>query len=114
MVSMSIITLTMAMDIWDMPGMVTVMLPTDTDMDTPLATMDMVMVMDIMDMDTIMARGLLMPSRLLMLTMVMAMLMVMDMPTDITEYLSTPQSMELLLMPTMDTMDIIIKFVLEN
>merc|ERR1740124_449424 len=76
--------------------------------------MDMVMVMDIMDMDTIMARGLLMPSLLLMLTMVMAMLMVMDMPTDTTEYLSTPQSMDLLLMPTMDTMDIIIKFVREN
>merc|ERR1719483_734158 len=55
-----------------------------------------------------MARGLLMPHLLLMLTMVMAMLMVMDMPTDTTEYLSTPQSMGLLLMPTMDTTDIII------
>merc|ERR1719431_2223214 len=93
--------------------------------------MDLVMAVDTTDMDPIMAKGPLMPSpRLLlrlmpMLTMAMDMLdmpavvmvmdmpMVMDVPMDTTVSQSTPQSMELPLMPTMDTMDIIIKIVLK-
>merc|ERR1719483_1544249 len=59
--------------------------------------MDMVMVMDIMDMDTIMARGLLMPSLLLMLTMVMAKL-----PTD-TDMDIAPDTMDMVMV--MDIMD---------
>merc|ERR1719308_677948 len=92
------------------------MLMLSTDTDTDLLTTDMAMLtMDIMDtrmptMDTTMARGLLMPSPLLMLPMdTMDMDITLDMPTMDTMDTHMPA-----VDTSMDKMDIIINLFVKN